>query len=318
MTKLILVLLLLYSSFHIHAQKIIEAYLPVYDSVRVGKKDFLPCNEKGYTLVQADSTKGLLICFSESKVDTALAWNKDYFKAAATGQLSVLYICSGRPHDFFFTKKDIDPADVMLSVVLEKHALSGQPIVFFGPGLAGTRALQFIRYYQNGQSSNLLDIMGVALFDSPLDMIRLYKTTYKHLLTSKSTYVEDTQLLYLLKAAFGAKPKSYLTNYLSYSPFSFWDDKDENARFFIRYPIRAYTEPAIEWRLRNELGNTYQSTLPDMTGFIQALQSAGALSADLILLPDRTVSSRKFDDCFALAGKGDFISWCVDLIQSKN
>jgi hypothetical protein len=317
MTKLILVLLLLYSSFHIHAQKIIEAYLPVHDSVRVGKKDFLPCNEKGYTLVQADSTKGLLICFSESRLDTTLAWNKDYFKAAATGQLSVLYICSGRPHDFFFTKKDIDPADVMLSVVLEQHALSGQPIVFFGPGLAGTRALQFIRYYQNGQSSNLLDIMGVALFDSPLDMIRLYKTTYKHLLTSKSTYVEDTQLLYLLKAAFGAKPKSYLVNYLSYSPYSFWDEKDGNARFFTRYSIRAYTEPAIEWRLKNESGNTYQTALPDMTGFVQALHAAGASFSELIVFPDRTASPGRLGDCFALADKSEFVSWVVSILQSK-
>lgn len=293
------------------AQKIIESYIRLNDSVEVGKKIFLPCTNKGYTLVDADVTTAVTVLFTENKPDTSLKHYKDFFAEATKKQISVLFISRGIPYDFFFDKKDLDDADVLLSVALRQHNLKDKPVVLAGEGLSGTRALQFVKYYRLGQSSNLFDIKAILLFDSPLDMVRLYKSA-EHYIRMNQLDVDLAScrhITYLLKLKFGSKPKSYLTRYLAYSPYSFWDESMDNNRFYKTIPVRAYTAPDIEWRLSERYQNTYDTNLPDMTGFIQSQRYAGNKYAELVVFNQRIPADHGPSHAFALANKQDLMLW---------
>lgn len=317
MKKLFLLFCICLMAIMINAQKISESYVPVKDSVQVGKRSFLPCTNKGYTLIEAEAAKAVVVFFTENKPDTSTKYYKEFFAEAAKKHLSALFICRGKPFDFFFDKKDMDDADVLLSVALRLHNLKDKPIVLAGEGLAGTRALQFVKYYRRGQSSNLLDIKAIALFDSPLDMVRLYKSSEQSLKMNPadSGALSSQYITYLLKLRFGSKPKSYLVRYLDYSTYSFWDDNLQNIGFYKSLPVRAYTEPGIEWWLNIKHKTVYETNMPDMTGLIQALQFSGNKYSELIVFNHRRSTEHGPAYTFALANKEELVHWFMDQIS---
>ncbi len=302
---------------HLHAQKIIESYLSVKDSVQVGKKLYLPGSSKGFTLIKADTTLAVAIIFCENKPDTLSKSQIEFFTESVKKNLSILYISRGKPYDFFFDKNEIDDADVLLNVALKQFNFNEKPIVLIGDGLCGTRALQYIKYYKKGWSSMVLDLKAIALFDSPLDMIRLYKSAEHNLkLQSGSAGSEEYKYItFLLKLNFGSRPKSYLTKYLNYSPYSFWDDINEQAIFYNKIPIKAYTEPGVEWWLESKNKNLYDTNLPDMAGFIQSIKNAGNTKASLIVYNYRRPTEHGPAYTFALANKSELTDWLMEQVS---
>lgn len=302
---------------NLHAQKIIESYLSVKDSVQVGKKIFLLGSNKGFTLIRADTTSAVAIIFCENKPDTTSKSQIDFFTESFKKHLSILYISKGKPYDFFFNKNEIDDADVLLSVALKQLNLTEKPIVLIGEGLSGTRALQYVKYYKKGLSSMVLDIKAIAIFDSPLDMIRYYKSAEHNLKMSSSGAGanEYKYITYLLKLNFGSRPKSYLTKYLDYSPYSFWAESNEQAIFFNKIPIKAYTEPGIEWWLEAKNKNLYDTNLADMAGFIQTIKNAGNTKASLIVYNYRRRTEHGPEYTFALANKMELADWLMEQVS---
>ncbi len=304
---------------NLYAQQIIESYLQVKDSVQVGKKVYLSCTHKGFTCIKADNTSAVAIIFCEDKPDTTSKSQKEFFNESYKKHLSILYISRGNPYDFFFNKKEIDDADVLLSVALKQCSLTEKPVVLIGDGRCGSRALQFVKYYKKGWSSMVLDIEAIALFDSPLDMVRYYKSAEHNLkIKSDSTNADEYKYItYLLKLNFGSRPKSYLTKYLAYSPYSFWDESNEQAIFFNKIPVKAYTEPGIEWWLESKNKNLYDTNLPDMAGFIQSIRNAGNTKSTLVVYNYRRPTEHGSEYTFALANKIELVDWLMEQIANS-
>src|SRR5580693_6348693 len=110
MKSLLFVLIFLYSVSHAPAQKIIEQYTPLKDTLRIGheKDDFLPCNDKGFTLVLPDSSalnhiNGLLISFEDKRFDLHSDTTQQIFREATAKNFAVVYISTGIPLDLFFS-----------------------------------------------------------------------------------------------------------------------------------------------------------------------------------------------------------------------
>src|SRR5689334_6342975 len=91
-----LLILFLFTSRSI-GQKIIEQYQAQKDSLRIGigKNDFLPYNEKGYTLVLPDTTnniQGVLVSLEDKRYDLQANSNQQIYREAVAEGIAVLYV----------------------------------------------------------------------------------------------------------------------------------------------------------------------------------------------------------------------------------
>jgi hypothetical protein len=110
------------------AQKIVEEYISEKDSLRIGagKADFLPYNEKGYTLVLPDSTndiKAILVSFEDKRFELQENPTQQIFPQATVKNVAVLYVSTGIPVDLFFSEKSLSYVDATMKAVFAKYHL---------------------------------------------------------------------------------------------------------------------------------------------------------------------------------------------------
>src|SRR6188768_3194061 len=97
---LIFIILTLSLSVTLYGQNIYESYIKQNDSLRIGngKTDFLPFNDKGYTLILPDTTtliKGVIISFEDEKFNLVDNPKQQIYKEANSKNLAVLYVSTG-------------------------------------------------------------------------------------------------------------------------------------------------------------------------------------------------------------------------------
>lgn len=103
----VIFILLLAFHTHLNGQRVYEAYTKANDSLRIGngKTDFLPYNNKGYTLVLPDSTKtvsGVIVSLEDDKFDLINTPKQHIHPYASAKGFAVLYVSTGIPADFYF------------------------------------------------------------------------------------------------------------------------------------------------------------------------------------------------------------------------
>src|SRR5687768_10664352 len=171
--KSVIAILFLFISGHANGQKIIERYIVQKDSLRIGldKNDFLPYNDKGYTLVLPDTTNninGVLISFEDRKFDLQGNSIQQIYHEAVAKHFAVLYVSTGIPVDLFFSIKSLVNVDTAIRNVFTKYNLPNKNIFFLGVNLSGHRALKYVEFCKQNKSNFNPDIKGIILCDGVL------------------------------------------------------------------------------------------------------------------------------------------------------
>src|SRR5690349_4351850 len=151
-------------------QKIIEQYRSQNDSLRIGsgKNDFLPYNDKGYTLVLPDTIgniQSVLISLEDKKYDLQGNSTQQIYREAAAKDIAVLYVSTGVPIDLFFSDKSLTYVDTTIKTVFTLYHLPNKNLFFLGVNLSGHRALKYIEFCRQGKSKFTPDVKGIVLCD---------------------------------------------------------------------------------------------------------------------------------------------------------
>jgi hypothetical protein len=280
--------------FFIHCslfgQRTIEHYTKVNDSLRIGngKTDFLPYNNKGFTLVLPDSTKGVsgvLVSLEDDKFDLKADSTQQIYKQASAKGFAVLYLSTGIPADFYFSKQSLAFVDTTLLDVFQRFNLPHQNIFFLGVSLAGHRALKYIEYVKTGSSRFKPQVKGIVLCDSVLDWVRQWYEEKKALRDhfAPSAVFSAKLVTYVFENRLKGTPKNNLETYLEFSPYSYFDAKNRNLKYFTDLTIRAYTEPATYYWMNERKKGVFDTNFPDMVGIINELKLLGNQKNELIV-----------------------------------
>lgn len=148
---------------------------------------------------------------------------------------------------------------------------------------------------------------AVFVIASPLDFERLYKS-YKRILRLS----EKSQLSYeagfmvdRIEKEMKATPETAIQNYYKYSPYSFTDTKQTAIKYLINTQIRFYTEPDINWWLK-EYGADYSiMNALDGSCMINELNRLGNSNAYLITTQNmgyRKPDNRRYPHSWSISG----------------
>jgi hypothetical protein len=322
----LLTLLLLFTMSQLQAQKIIEQYTPLKDSLRIGpgKSDFLPCTEKGYTLVlpsQTDSVQGVLISFEDRRFDLAKDSSQQIYREATAHGLAVLYVSTGIPVDLYFSQMSLRYVDSTIRQVFATHRLPNQNIFLLGVNLSGHRALNYLRYCRNRPSGFQPQVKGIVLCDGVLDWVRQWYEETKAVRDkfAESSVFEGRLITYLLEKNLKATPRTNLNKYLDFSAYSYFDEQNRNLSYFKDYSVRAYTEPATHYWMNVKGKTTFDTNFPDMVGIINELKLTGNKKSELIMLhqPESNKDRRNPNYTWGLVDKKELIQWMVAQLQPR-
>lgn len=312
---LTLIFFLVFSS-SIHSQEIIEAYsTKKNDSLRIGKnnKDFLPFIQKGFTLSLPKSKKvnGVLIFLEDSGYDKKNKNSKQIYRQASENNLAVLSVSSEIPFDFYFSRNSALASHKIINDVFKKYHLPNKNIFFIGVGLSGHRAMKHIEFMKEDAYSFQLNIKGVVICNSILDWASEWYKFDREIRNKRNDLWEPTFVNYMLETNLKGTPKNNATSYYNFSTYSYFDEVNENIKYYKDYSVRAYIEPAIKYWLEKRGKTMYDNNSPDMVGLLAELELAGNKNTELIVLqPEDNPSQKKNpDSTWDAINKDELITW---------
>lgn len=318
--KITIAFLLLFFSVQTNGQKIIENYIRQTDSLRIGlgKDDFLPYNDKGYTLILPDTAtdiNGVLISLEDKKIDLQSNPKQQIYPEATTKKFAILYVSTGIPVDIFFSVKSFVYVDTVMKNVFTKYNLPNKNIFFLGINLSGHRVLKYIEFCEQKKSKFHPDTKGIVLCDGVLDWVRQWYEGKKGIRDNfaESSVLEGKLATYLLETNLEGTPKNNLEKYLDFSTYSYFDETDRHIKYFKDYAIRAYTEPATDYWLDVKRKTTFDTNFPDMVGILNELKLVGNTKSELIVFNQdkNNMDKRNPNYTWGLVDKMELINWLI-------
>ena len=309
---------MLFFSQHGSSQQILESYVKQEGSIQIGpgKKDFMPLNEKGYSLILPESKEnlqGVIIALDEGRFDPKDSTLLTFYQFANAKGFALLHISSGIPFDLYFKEKSLSEADNVIKTVLNKYQIPNKNIFLLGISISGIRALKYVVYCNTGKSEFHADIKGVVLCDSAIDWIRQYMEEEKGLRDkfSESSVSEAKWVMWQFNKNLKGTPKTNREAYLQYSPYSRFDESNRYIRYYKDISIRAYSEPATMYWMEKKGKGVYETNFPDMVGIVNEVRLAGNKKAELIVFSKERAMDQPHNPyaTWELVDKRELVDW---------
>lgn len=324
MSRITFILLLLFLTGQVHAQKIYERYTPVNGSLRYGpgNNETFPCGSKGFTLVLPDlkeEIKGTVLVLNDDRIDlrdTSRQQEGQIHRQANAHNYATLYISTGIPVDLYFSEQSLIYVDSLISQVFTEYKLPNKNIFLLGAMVSGHRALKYIEYCKKGRSAFKPAITGVVLSESAIDWVRQWYECQKQVrdhLTATGTF-EGNFITYLFAANMHDTPVTNMQKYLDFSSYSYFDTKMEKPALYKDLAIRAYTYADIHYWFSAQGKGIYDCNYPDMSGFINEQKLAGNQKAELIVFNSELSGPQPNDmrrqaSTWSLVDKNELTDW---------
>lgn len=276
----------------------------------------VPYEDAGYTVVLPDdkTAKGLIVFFNSDR-DTI---NKIFHHALPHG-IAVAYVTTGNRFEFFFEEERMQQIEDYIQQIISQYNIPKQNLLFCGMSLAGTRALKQAIFAKQDKSRYQLAPRAIAACDSPIDFIRFWQALEraKQLNHSPIAVNEATWVTAYMEKNLGGTPKDQTAAYLAFSPFSFSNLQTGNEERLKNIAVRAYTEPDVQWWMKNRGKSYYGMNAIDAAALINALQLLGNKEAELVLTDDKGYrpDGTRHPHSWSIVDEKELVEWFVQLLE---
>jgi hypothetical protein len=180
--------------------------------------------------------------------------------------------------------------DTVAKQVVEKHKVAQDKIVLGGLSGGGMQAITYTERAVRDRNTYFIPKAIFAL-DPPLDYENMYYRYQREVARNFSEVGVNEAKWFLEEIAknLGGTPESAKDAYIKSSLFSYRQQDGGNAKYLLNIPIIIYTEPGVEWQLKNRHRDLYDLNCSDISAMINLLQLQGNKSADLIVTHDKGV-----------------------------
>lgn len=199
--------------------------------------------------------------------------------------------------------------DSILKDVTSKHKLIDQRFYIGGFSIGGSCA---IKYAENSA------VKPTAIFaiDPPLDFERFYKSAKRDIRLSKDNEAnqENIYMVDRLEKETGGNPNTKLTEYHNLSPYSFSDTTQTAIKKLINLPLRIYTEPDINWWLKERGADLTSMNATECSAMINELNRLGNQKSELITTQNkgyRKPDNRRHPHSWSIVDNDELIKWLL-------
>jgi hypothetical protein len=197
----------------------------------------------------------------------------------------------------------------ILKDVTSKHKLIDQKFYVGGFSIGGSCA---IKYAENAE----IKPTAVFAIDPPLDFERYYNSAKRDIRLSKENEAnqENSYMIDRLEKETGGNPTTNLTEYYNISPYSFSDTTQSAIKKIVKMPLRIYTEPDINWWLKERSSDLTSMNATDCSAMINELNRLGNQKAELITTQNkgfRKPDNKRHPHSWSIVDNDELINWLL-------
>ena len=197
----------------------------------------------------------------------------------------------------------------ILKDVTSKHKLIDQKFYVGGFSIGGSCV---IKYAENAE----IKPTAVFAIDPPLDFERFYNSAKRDIRLSKDNEAnqENVYMIERLEKETGGSPTTNLAEYYNISPYSFSDTTQSAIKKLIKMPLRIYTEPDINWWLKERGADFTSMNATECSAMINELNRLGNQNAELITTQNkgyRKPDNRRHPHSWSIVDNEKLIKWLL-------
>ena len=197
----------------------------------------------------------------------------------------------------------------ILKDVNSKHKLTDQKFYVGGFSIGGSCA---IKYAEN----STIKPTAVFAIDPPLDFERFYNSAKRDIRLSKDNEAnqEYVYMVDRLEKETGGNPYTHLAEYYKISPYSFSDTTQTEIKKLSNIPLRVYTEPDINWWLKERGADFTSMNATECSAMINELNRLGNQNAKLITTQNkgyRKPDNRRHPHSWSIVDNDELIKWLL-------
>jgi hypothetical protein len=199
--------------------------------------------------------------------------------------------------------------NTILKHVISKLNLTDQKLYVGGFSIGGSCA---IKYAEN----STVKPTAVFAIDPPLDFERFYYSAERDIRLSKDSGAsqENMYMIDRLEKEIGGSPKTNLSDYHILSPYSYSETTQTAIKKLINMPLRIYTEPDINWWLKERGSDLTGMNATECSAMINELNRLGNENAELITTQNkgyRKPNNRRHPHSWSIVDNDELIIWLV-------
>ncbi len=205
--------------------------------------------------------------------------------------------------------------DIVFKQVVEEYEIPKDKFILGGLSAGGMISLTYAEKAHRDKDSTFIIPKAVFALDPPLDFAHLYHQAERDVERnfSEAAVNEGKWLMEMYKTEFGGTPEEVPAEYIKYSIYSHGEEDGGNAKYLIDTPVRIYTEPAIEWQMKNRQRDLYDLNAIDISAMIALLQRKGNENAEIIVTHDKGIrpDGTKHPHSWSIMNSQDCLNWAL-------
>jgi hypothetical protein len=166
----------------------------------------------------------------------------------------------------------------------------------------------------------MVRVKPTAIFaiDSPLDFERVYNSAKRDIRLAKDSAPneENIYIIERLEKEIGGSPENYLSEYYKFSPYSFSDTTQSAIKKLTKTPIRIYTEPDINWWMKERNADYTSMNSTESSALINELNRLGNTQAALIITQNkgyRKPDNARHPHSWSIVDNDELIQWLLTI-----
>ncbi|MCB9252197.1 MAG: hypothetical protein H6605_06990 [Flavobacteriales bacterium] len=237
-----------------------------------------------YALAPQGEIKGVLIILPSTWEVAEDAFNNNLKLASIASDSGIMTVVPSINFNLCMDQTAIGFLNITFRDVFEKYKAPMDKVVIGGFSLGGMNAIRYTEFAHQDSVNTYIKPKAVYGIDPPVDFINLYysfiRTAKKNM--SAAAVGEANSYLERMEAQFGDNPEVHPEKYIYYSMYSHNQIEGGNAKYLRNIPIRIYSDPDIDWHLRNRNVDLYDMNALDQTAMINDLHQMGNNRAEFI------------------------------------
>jgi hypothetical protein len=210
--------------------------------------------------------------------------------------------------------------DKIFQQVIDQYKVPKDQFFLGGLSGGGMVSLTYAEKAKREPGKTCVVPKAVFALDPPLDLAHLYKHAERDVEKNvlPAAVNEGRWIMDMYRTEFGGSPEEVPLEYVKYSIYSHSEKDGGNAKYLLQMPIRIYTEPAIEWQMKNRHRDLYDLNCTDISAMINMLQLQGNERAEMIVTYNKGVrlDGTRHPHSWSIMDSKECLDWLLN--QMKN
>ena len=209
--------------------------------------------------------------------------------------------------------------NIIFKKIIEQYKVPKDKFILGGLSGGGMVSLSYAERAFRDKDSSFIIPKAIFGLDPPLDYVTLYYQCKRDVERNfaEAAVSEGKWFMELCKTEFGGTPEDVPAQYIRYSIYSHHEKDGGNTKYLINMPLLIYTEPAIEWQIKNRHRDLYDLNCTDISAMINLLQMQGNKNADIVVTHDKGVrlDGRKHPHSWSIMDSKQCLDWILKQLK---